>query len=723
MKTSLQALCCVCLAALCATSCSEMEDAAAQAGSRQISITGEADTFTALAATRTQVGDIADDGALTIEWSVDDTLGVFSGDGQQRGAFTSTNTEPATSTTFTGTLTGDGTPSYAFYPYSADATDLENIPVTIPSEQMYRDESSVARYDFKASSSISGGADGNYRMSMRQMAALVRFQVNLTGVSDLADDELLLAVTIRPTNGGGAPMTGDFTYSLKDLDAGMKAGAQTADSITIRFAVPPTARETVTAYAVVAPGTHEGEQWTCHFVTDRQEGEFTTTALCDFEAGKYYTVPLTAEVLKANDVVIEEIPEDEMEETANCYIVTTAGEHSFKATVIGNGAKGIIPNAGFHTETPYINPKSAKVLWSDSKDFVTNVRLENGRVVYTIPEDKVSSVNGTISGNAVIAVYSEPDCQGEILWSWHIWGTNDVPKDVEYTNQAGAKFLVMDREIGRMCAGPSGNDYGIMRYQWGRKDPFPSTDVQVRSFYIDGTTKEAMSNLKGYSYNLETDATIADAVRHPMHLIHSATTSQYGWLAEPNVYLWGDGGRELPETLTDASTAGAGWKQQKTIYDPSPVGYRVASIFTFSGFTDMPTGTTGDVTEPDEGNSIVTARLDYINYVKGSGSDWHFKANADDTEGVYDPALESLEGTNGKEKDNNGYGGYWWAAEAFAGDNGRTYACYLNTDQYKTGSVIAGSKSGNVINTYGRDEYLLRDAYAIRCVREDTDNQ
>ena len=227
-----------------------------------------------------------------------------------------------------------------------------------------------------------------------------------------------------------------------------------------------------------------------------------------------------------------------------------------------------------------------------------------------------------------------------------------------------------------------------------------------------------MSNLKGYSYNLEIDATIADAVRNPMHLIHSSQTSQYNWLTKVNVYLWGDGDRELPETLGDASTAGAGWKQQKTIYDPSPVGYRVASIFTFSGFTDMPTGTTEDVTEPNEGNSIVAARLDYINYVKVSGSDWHFKANADDTEGVYYPALKSLEGTNGKEKNNAGSGGYWWTSESYVGDDAHAYACYLNTDAYKEGSVVSGSTSGNIINTYGRDEYLLRDAYAVRCVRE-----
>lgn len=713
MKKYSQALCCACLAALCAA-CSELEDAAVQSGPRQVSITGGADTFTPLAATRTQVGDIADNGALTIEWSVNDQIGVFGDGGQQPGAFTSTNTEPATTTTFTGTLTGGSTPRYAFYPYDAAVTDLTSIPVTIPTEQMYRDESSVARYDFKATSSITASSDGGYRMAMRQMASLVRFEINLSGVEALADDELLLDITIRPTTGDG-PMTGSFTYDLSNLDAGLSP-VETDNGITIKFAVPPTARETVTAYAVVAPGSHKGEEWTCEFHTDRQEGTFKTSALCDFEAGTYYTVPLNATILDEKEAVIDSIPETELEETANCYIVTAAGEHSFKATVIGNGPKGIIKDAGFHTENPYINPKSAKVLWSTKQDFVTDVRLENGRVYYTVPES-VAFSDGTVSGNAVIAVYSEPDCQGEILWSWHIWGTQGEPVAEEYTNQAGAKFYVMDRELG--ASSPGRYDDPLL-YQWGRKDPFPSCDIIGSRFFLDGTTLTSIDNLKGWAYKLQKDdATIEDAVRNPMYLVAGTSQSaQHNWLGKTNVYLWGDGGRELPDRLTDTG-AGAGWEQQKTIYDPSPVGYRVASIFTFSGFTDMPSGTTADVTEPNEGNSIVAARLDYINFVKHSQNTWYFKKNADDTNGTRYADIVVRDGYLGYEKKDNGKGGYWWTAESFIGEDGKTYACYLKTDAYKAGSTVAGSTSGNVIKTYGRDATMLRDAYAVRCVREE----
>ena len=132
----------------------------------------------------------------------------------------------------------------------------------------------------------------------------------------------------------------------------------------------------------------------------------------------------------------------------------------------------------------------------------------------------------------------------------------------------------------------------------------------------------------------------------------------------------------------------------------------------------MPSGTTADVTEPNEGNSIVAARLDYINFVKHSSNTWYFKKNADDTEGAQYADIVVRDGYLGYEKKNNGKGGYWWTAESFVGEDGKTYACYLKTDAYKTGSTVAGSKSGNVIETYGRDKTLLRDAYAVRCVRE-----
>lgn len=662
-------------------------------------LTATAEAYAPLPATRTQVGEVGADGALSLLWSPGDRIGVFSAQAANV-PFTNAADAPAATASFAGQL--EGTPLYAYYPYAAGATDPQAIPVEIASEQTYADEGSIARYDVKAGE-VTPSA-GGYSLSLRQLAALVRFEFDLTGVETLSADERVQDVAIHQTE-TSVPMAGGFTFDLTRLDAGLTAGDASTDGITLRFVNPPAVGAKFTAYAVVAPGSHQGNEWCCVFTTDRHIVTFYTTALCDFEAGKYYTVPLNFEVLERNGATYEELPQEEPEEeTANCYIVTETGEHSFKATVIGNGEKGIIKGAGFHTENPYINPQSAKLLWSTTKDFVKDVRLENGRVYYTTTQ---------VTGNAVIAVYSGPDGQGDILWSWHIWGTEGVPQDEVYTNQAGETFLVMDRDLGAVRVG----DNRCVQYQWGRKDPFKS-DYAPPYIYEGGTTQVNVQ--RGWPVATIPGATIVDAIRHPAEIITSGNNTNRNWLGVANYYLWGDAGRELPDDLRDPRCA-AGWNNQKTIYDPSPVGYRVANIFTFSGFTDMPGGSTGDVADLDNGVPLCLQRLDFLNYIKANNSeDWWFKKNEADTEGSCYPGIQARSGRTGDVETGYGVGGRWWAAEAYPDTNGEPAACYLKTDAWKNSAPIAPN-SGNAIDTYARTN-LLRDVHGVRCVRENSGN-
>ncbi|WP_147625832.1 hypothetical protein [Alistipes provencensis] len=73
---------------------------------------------------------------------------------------------------------------------------------------------------------------------------------------------------------------------------------------------------------------------------------------------------------------------------------------------------------------------------------------------------------GTMSGNAVVAA---TDAAGKILWSWHLWVTTYSPD----TNQGW-----MDRHLGAMANSKEAGSaaFGLL-YQWGRKDPFPSTSA------------------------------------------------------------------------------------------------------------------------------------------------------------------------------------------------------------------------------------------------------
>lgn len=677
-------------------SCSEMNESFSPA-QEQISINGTLEGFSALPSTRTQVGSMAEDGALLMEWSVGDQVGVF-GDYTMNASFTGNHTAPAAQTTFSGNVTSGDVPKYAYYPYSEQAVNLQAIPVTIPTEQAYSDVNSIAAYDVKATDVITDRGNGSYQLNMRQMVSLVRFEISLTDVDGLATDEKLQRVELKT----GAPVTGNFTYDLTNLDNGFTGSSEAqSTSLNLTFVNQPSLSEKVIAYAVAAPGTQGGKTWECMFLTDKHQVSFTTTALCDFEAGKYYIMPLNATVLENNQAVIEEAPAQV--ETANCYMINAVGEHSFLATVIGNGQKGIIPGAGFHTESAYISPKSAKLLWQDVEGFIdaSSVRLgTDGRCYYTANQNV---------GNAVIAVYSGENQTGDILWSWHIWGVGDeMPSDEVYTNKVGSQFTVMDRTLGAH----SKTSLYVTLYQWGRKDPFPNTSV----YYVDGVATEVETSFPVYASQA---GTIAESIQHPAELLKNVDNFQGNWLAETNNYLWGDTNGtnpKYPDYLEDP-TACAGWTDVKTIYDPSPVGYRVANKYTWTGFVKRSDGNTAGI-------SGTTSRLDYINYVKYDNG-YYFKKNDSDTEGTFYPQTGSRYGSTGTMWSagqgsvlmRGGSSRYWSASPYNVGGTTDAYSAYMSIGSYTevNGSTPWGAENKVNVCDFSSSR---RDACAIRCVRE-----
>ena len=212
---------------------------------------------------------------------------------------------------------------------------------------------------------------------------------------------------------------------------------------------------------------------------------------------------------------------------ANCYIVSEKGYYNFKAKITGAIFEG------FHTNTPAIKPKSAKLLWDDvsGKDLITQVELIDGYIAF--------EADGS-EGNAVIAAYSGENCTGEIVWSWHIWCT-DAPLDVEVANASGRVYDVMDRNLGAVSADPAdgSNTFGLV-YQWGRKDPFCIVDKRDASVSLP------------YS-------SILFSVQRPDIFLKGND-----WTDESNNNLWG-------AIVSDGVTY-----YTKTIYDPCPAGYIVS---------------------------------------------------------------------------------------------------------------------------------------------------
>ena len=247
-----------------------------------------------------------------------------------------------------------------------------------------------------------------------------------------------------------------------------------------------------------------------------------------FVAGKMYKVTRN---LNPQSTILSE------NGTANCYIVSEAGSYSFTPTK-GNSNESVGAIA------------SAEVLWEtfgtdvtpNVGDLVTNVKYENGVISFETPSTFKE-------GNAVIAT---KDASGTILWSWHIWLT-DQPEGQEYYNNAGT---MMDRNLGATSATP-GNVGAIgLLYQWGRKDPFLGSS-SISSKTLAESTITWPSAVSSNSSN----GTIAYATANPTTFITYTRWTNDDW------YYTGSDSTNNSRWTTSESN--------KSIYDPCPSGWRV----------------------------------------------------------------------------------------------------------------------------------------------------
>ena len=288
-------------------------------------------------------------------------------------------------------------------------------------------------------------------------------------------------------------------------------------------------------------------------------------------------------------------------EAANCFIVSSTETYSFK-TVKGNSSESVGDVA------------SAEVLWESfgTSDIpsvgslIASVSSENGSIVFEVADP-------CREGNAVIAA---KDASGTILWSWHIWLT-DQPEEQVYNNNAGT---MMDRNLGATSATPG--DVGALGllYQWGRKDPF------LGSSSISSST-EAKSTITWPSTvsSDSSNGTIEYATEHPTTFI-TYNSNNYDW-----------------HYTGSSSTDDTRWQSEKTIYDPCPAGWRV----------------------PDGGKSGVWGAAGFSNTIYDEANEGiSFGIGSSST--TWYPASGRRHDDNGKLL-NVGYDGGYWAISPYDG--------------------------------------------------------
>lgn len=407
-------------------------------------------------------------------------------------------------------------------------------------------------------------------------------------------------------------------------------------------------------------GTKEPAPWTAEFSTDGQNWTtskpdwvtaFTAKGNGSLEASSYDATLSSTEGITSNehtDILRKARPRGSasapydlstggsddlsLRNTANCYVVNAPGWYCFPL-VYGNAVKNgkantsayisplsgsddfltnFINHLGNDITDPYINNNAdctvsqAELAWQDAKGLVENISYEgSGQQAYIKFYVAPSSI---CQGNALITA---KNAEGTIVWSWHIWVTDeDLTKTLSVTNHTPKTYQLMPVYVG-FCEGdrttypqrscfvriktkggdqtfeliqdmdtfvPSNAPY----YQGGRKDPFTPSNGYVKEYKTlydaSGKAYTSAPKIEYFSSRRTPSAKkdIAISIQRPttMQKRPPKGFSSYMnlWNATNNIAY----NKNTP--IEDQTVV-------KTIYDPCPPGFCLPPAILFSGMS------------------------------------------------------------------------------------------------------------------------------------------
>ena len=304
--------------------------------------------------------------------------------------------------------------------------------------------------------------------------------------------------------------------------------------------------------------------------------------------------------------------------TANCYVVNSAGTYKLPL-VYGNAIVNRSPNPQAYSDSHFVDyknkhitdpwirssgtPKDATLVWSDGFYMFNDVHLDGDYLVFTINKDYIQQAN------AIVAVR---DASGTIMWSWHIWVTerdiNQTHKVDDWSN--GATYDMMSSNLGwvdgkqvyydprefkftfkqkktgeekTMTVTQVGEtfdykDAGSTYYQWGRKDPIVALKNRDKTGVNDYRRLDTPTDDYLYKTNDKGLVTCAEGIKHP-NVYYVRSTHPTAWLTDAaySPKLWNVDGTEGDKWVASS---------RKTVYDPSPKGFKVPVPRAFSVFVD-----------------------------------------------------------------------------------------------------------------------------------------
>ena len=381
--------------------------------------------------------------------------------------------------------------------------------------------------------------------------------------------------------------------------------------------------------------------------------------------------------------------------TANSYVISAPGHYRIPL-VYGNAIENGATNANSYTShaaagnsyvlynfkdhnnqnitDPWIEKTNsganngvdgAEVVWADAADLVHSPSIVHvGGEGFLDFEVTAADIQ---SGNAVVAVTKGSGASKTVLWSWHLWfAPKDALDKIPVTNHQGKVYNFTKEALGWKPTQWSGSTYDKPRtvkvkveqtvanngtkqaavinitqkpgnvrkgvttlYQWGRKDAFPGV---------------ATSNLKagGITENAGNNMSITNNIQHPdkFYIYGSSAWSNYGYYN-----LW-----SADNIVTGTYNVGNDNPVVKTVYDPSPVGFKMPANNAFTGFT---------ANGQNSGTMNVDGTDNGYTYQKNFGH--NFWTNSSKTATISFPASGIRKDSDGSLSFVGGAGFYWSA--------------------------------------------------------------
>jgi hypothetical protein len=578
-----------------------------------------------------------------------------------------------------------GTPDEAL---TTDAQTFMMIPQTLPDgaqiEVVFTDKSNV---DHTLTADIKGtvwpiGKTVTYKISSSSINWTYELSVNMPGDFTYSGGTQQYSVTSYKHNSRGEKQSVPWTAEFSEDDG---------------VSWKNTPLDWVTGFTTAGPGGETPQSYNA--TVGAQIGTSS-----DPHAQKLRDNPSHGGVIYHHNLANQTDGGSTVQNTANCYVVSAPGYYCFPL-VYGNAIKNGTTNTPAYTSnktgsdilTPFINhtgnpitspyikenagcvPAKAELLWQDAPGLISNVQYNNSQMqLFVNPENYISFqvyARTIRQGNAVIAI---KDAGDNVLWSWHIWVTDEnIGQTIEVTNHQSQKYKFMPVNLGwcdgrtetyaersckvRFTAGDASKEVIIKQvsasittggnhpyYEWGRKDPFPPSNglANTNKIWYDKDGNAHTESPK--TENFSTGATcIMNYILKPdvmQSQYYGDNTYANLWSADNNVY-----------TANDENVI-------KTIYDPSPVGFKLPPGNVFTGFT-----TTG-------GSTSTSSEINGT-WSSSSLKGWNFYTDSSKSKTIFFPASGYRSYSNGGALYVGGYG-YCWSAVPSSQGNGRSLRFY-----------------------------------------------